>query len=470
MANKKPRVFISYSYDSESHKGRVKDFSDRLESEGCDCRIDVNILDYDDGDLPIKRWMPAQVKQADFILCVITQTYKKRFDGEETPPKGNGVVWEADDIRNRLYRNGGCSKSIIPIYFNSDEQTYIPEKLDFPSYHTGSHEQYQALVTRLLANQDDEEIIEPITQDENNKEQSNETAWLTYWNHFHPLILQKLEANNQRLYRAFSVYYPDYSLSELMEVLRDESIENVVSCLSKILKQMKTEGAIEGLKGVENLAQIWMVLNAAEEGYTVNIKEYLADPYANPIPMTAFKPENLDIESKMALAEQREARLRLEGHRLYSPHDFTPCNQTGEDPRDQRAARDAQESIQRKYVPGMTAFSERLESKLVDFTTDPENEYGISKEEFESYDFEEQGKLVGTALELESDDLSGKLYIRVAPQILGTENSRLNELHQWCSNLVVVEVTTEKDVPKTQLYMRLHKLICNAKQYCQNKN
>ena len=35
-----PKVFISYSWDSDKHKDRVLELSDRLRREGVDCQID----------------------------------------------------------------------------------------------------------------------------------------------------------------------------------------------------------------------------------------------------------------------------------------------------------------------------------------------------------------------------------------------------------------------------------------------
>ena len=35
-----PKVFISYSHDSQEHKDRVLSLADRLRSDGIDCNID----------------------------------------------------------------------------------------------------------------------------------------------------------------------------------------------------------------------------------------------------------------------------------------------------------------------------------------------------------------------------------------------------------------------------------------------
>jgi hypothetical protein len=50
------------------------------------------------------RWMERQIREADFVLIVCTETYYRRVVGQEEPDKGLGVCWEANLIYNCLYR------------------------------------------------------------------------------------------------------------------------------------------------------------------------------------------------------------------------------------------------------------------------------------------------------------------------------------------------------------------------------
>ncbi|WP_197714555.1 toll/interleukin-1 receptor domain-containing protein [Nitrosomonas supralitoralis] len=81
------KVFISYSHDSKEHSDKVIGLDASLSREGFDCRLDV----YKDTDEDWPLWMTKQLRDADFILCVVTETYKRRFQHEELPDQGLGV-------------------------------------------------------------------------------------------------------------------------------------------------------------------------------------------------------------------------------------------------------------------------------------------------------------------------------------------------------------------------------------------
>lgn len=77
-----PKVFISYSHDSNEHCDFIRGISDRMRREdGLDCQIDQ----YINGSPPEgwKLWMENQIEQADFVLLVCTPNYLKRYRGEE---------------------------------------------------------------------------------------------------------------------------------------------------------------------------------------------------------------------------------------------------------------------------------------------------------------------------------------------------------------------------------------------------
>ena len=68
-------IFISYSHDSDAHRERVRGLAASLSRDGCDCRLDV----YKDTDEDWPAWMTRQLLEADFVLCVVTETYERRF-------------------------------------------------------------------------------------------------------------------------------------------------------------------------------------------------------------------------------------------------------------------------------------------------------------------------------------------------------------------------------------------------------
>jgi len=71
------RVFISYSHDSPQHMNRVWDLSERLRSDGIDCRIDQHEAAPEEG---WPNWCKRQIKDAGFVLVACTETYLRRYD------------------------------------------------------------------------------------------------------------------------------------------------------------------------------------------------------------------------------------------------------------------------------------------------------------------------------------------------------------------------------------------------------
>jgi hypothetical protein len=65
-----PKVFVSYSHDSDEHRQSILAFSDQLREDGIDCWIDQYINGAPAGGC--QRWMEKHVKNADFVLLVCT--------------------------------------------------------------------------------------------------------------------------------------------------------------------------------------------------------------------------------------------------------------------------------------------------------------------------------------------------------------------------------------------------------------
>ena len=121
-----PRVFISYSHDSPEHKDRILALSNRLRQEGVDCGIDQYEQSPEEG-WPL--WCERQVERAAFVLVVCTETYLRRFRGEEAPRKGLGGTWEGHIITQELYNAQGKNTKFIPVTFHPEEAAFIPVPL-----------------------------------------------------------------------------------------------------------------------------------------------------------------------------------------------------------------------------------------------------------------------------------------------------------------------------------------------------
>jgi tetratricopeptide (TPR) repeat protein len=118
-----PKVFISYSHDSQEQMDRVLALSDRLRKEGLDCRIDQYEQSPPEG---WPQWCARQVEQSEFVLVACAETYLRRFKGEETPGKGLGGTWEGHIITQELYNAQGKNNRFVPIIFSEQDAAYVP--------------------------------------------------------------------------------------------------------------------------------------------------------------------------------------------------------------------------------------------------------------------------------------------------------------------------------------------------------
>ena len=124
MANA-PRVFLSYSHDSDEHAARVLALADSL----CDGGIDV-ILDRYVHPVPVEgwpRWIDRNLDEAKFVLIVCTETYRRRVMGLEEPGKGLGVRWVGSLISNRIYHDEPSGSRFIPVLLPGAEPAHIPD-------------------------------------------------------------------------------------------------------------------------------------------------------------------------------------------------------------------------------------------------------------------------------------------------------------------------------------------------------
>ena len=126
MSNQKnpPKVFISYSHDSQEHIACVLKLSDALCKWGFDCHIDQ----YELAPANWMSWMERQIREADFVLVVCTEVYCRRFEGRETRP--TGVGWEGGVITTQLYeQQQDKAARFIPVIFSQADNEHIPTLL-----------------------------------------------------------------------------------------------------------------------------------------------------------------------------------------------------------------------------------------------------------------------------------------------------------------------------------------------------
>jgi hypothetical protein len=128
-----PRVFISYSHESNSHRDAVLALSEKLRADGVETVLDRYINGSPPEGWP--RWMLNELDRATHVICVCTETYYRRFRGHEEPGVGRGVDWEGACITLDLYNARSRNTKFIPAIVDERGQSYIPEPLRGASFY-----------------------------------------------------------------------------------------------------------------------------------------------------------------------------------------------------------------------------------------------------------------------------------------------------------------------------------------------
>ena len=147
------KVFISYSWDSDSHADRVLSLADALNGNGLDATIDQ----YETPPpTDWTHWMENHLSSADYILMVCTEPYYRRVMQKEKPGKGHGARWEGTIIYNLIYHSdASVANRFIPILLEGGLLDHVP--LPIKSHHryelTGfelSDSSFESLLRHLL--------------------------------------------------------------------------------------------------------------------------------------------------------------------------------------------------------------------------------------------------------------------------------------------------------------------------------
>lgn len=110
------KVFISYTQESPEHNKSVKDFADKLRSLGVDVEIDKYTPSPQEG---WSTYMVRNIIDSEFVLCVCTDTYKKRFEQREPIGKGKGAKFEGKLITEIIYENE-LNERFIPVFLDKN--------------------------------------------------------------------------------------------------------------------------------------------------------------------------------------------------------------------------------------------------------------------------------------------------------------------------------------------------------------
>lgn len=140
-----PRVFISYSHDSDAHKREVLALASRLRQDGVDAIIDQYTGAPPEG---WPHWIEHQITEADFVLLVITDQYLRRLAGPTSAEKG--VLWESSLVHEQLNAPTAKPAKFIPVLFREDVVSHLPSSLrGAVHYILTSADGYASLCQRL---------------------------------------------------------------------------------------------------------------------------------------------------------------------------------------------------------------------------------------------------------------------------------------------------------------------------------
>lgn len=120
IAGQPPKVFISYSWDDDNHRGWVQEFATRLRSDGIETILDRWHAVPGD-QLPV--FMERAVRESDFVLCVCTPKFRKKSDQRE-----GGVGYEGDIMTGDVFLSRNQRK-FIPVLRTGEWEESAPSWL-----------------------------------------------------------------------------------------------------------------------------------------------------------------------------------------------------------------------------------------------------------------------------------------------------------------------------------------------------
>jgi len=113
-----PTCFISYSWDSESHKAWVRSLAERLQSGGVTTYLDQ--WDVRPG-ADVTRYMETSVRESDFVLLVCTQMFSDKANSGL-----GGVGYEKTIVTGEVFGSLAPETKFVPVLRAGDQRTALP--------------------------------------------------------------------------------------------------------------------------------------------------------------------------------------------------------------------------------------------------------------------------------------------------------------------------------------------------------
>lgn len=118
-----PKVFISYSRESQEHLDRVLALADRLETFGVEVLFDQYEPNPTEG---WPKWMEACIRESQYIICVCTNSYKEKVDNQLPAGVGLGLQWEGSLIYSAIQSKRAPVNKFQVVQFGESQPDAIP--------------------------------------------------------------------------------------------------------------------------------------------------------------------------------------------------------------------------------------------------------------------------------------------------------------------------------------------------------
>lgn len=117
-ATPQPKVFISYSHDSDDHKTWVRHIAEELFKGGVYVRLDQWDLKF---GMELPAFMEESVAGCDFILVICTPDYARKSNA-----RTGGAGYESTVISSEVFTGGRTKEQVVPAIRRGTDQEAIP--------------------------------------------------------------------------------------------------------------------------------------------------------------------------------------------------------------------------------------------------------------------------------------------------------------------------------------------------------
>lgn len=267
MSENKPKVFISYSWDSVPLREKVLDFANTLRENGVECIID-QFKDYtDENNDDWKDWIDKHLISSDTILVLCTENYKNCFENNNNCKGKGGVKWEADIIRTLM----GQNKRILPIFFEPADEEHIPTRLNGKSRY---------LITKFnLSDSNYISLYSIITNQNNNKPKNVGLIKNLLSVNFDDIKNSKEMTNFKNLIKNMNIRaFKKTAFNYLPKSYRNNFPSTIANCIDKLLEigvlpNTKTIPILSTLRNLKEHTDITILIDLIKNKLYSDIEE-----------------------------------------------------------------------------------------------------------------------------------------------------------------------------------------------------